>query len=369
MGDGSKKMAKCAIAPGDVVELGSAVVLVQRFRDGEGFAPAPMPPRTPPKSEVVLESAAMKRLYRTLELVAASRINVLLIGETGVGKEVAARAIHERSPRSTAPFIAMNCASMPETLLESELFGFDRGAFTGAERPKEGLIEAADQGTVLLDEVGELPLGVQAKLLRILEAGEVRRLGSLSERTIDVRFVAATNRPLEEMVEAGTFRRDLFYRLNGINLHIPPLREHPEDVLPLAQNFLARAAHAANASPPPITDSAKAALQRHQFPGNIRELKNVVERALVLSRGGPIAPEHIVVGSYGLDSDRPPSSAAKRGGLRQELVELERDRIVAALEQTGGNQTQAAKLLGMSRRTLVKRLGEYDLPRPRKKKS
>jgi len=358
------------ISFGDVVALGSAVVLVQRFGDA-GLALTPPVAPVAPSDALVLSSAAMQRLYRTLTLVAASRINVLLVGETGVGKEVAASALHERSPRVGKPFVAINCAAIPEALLEGELFGFERGAFTGADRAKSGLIESAHGGTLMLDEVGELPLAVQAKLLRILEAGQVRRLGSLEPRTVDVRFIAATNRPLEDMVKEGTFRRDLFYRLNGMCLHIPALRERLEDIAPLAQSFLSRSAAEQNLATPPISPDARATLQRHSWPGNIRELRNVMERALVLSQGQMITTEHLAVDqAEAVPQVRPALGSSPPGSpLKQELNQLERDRIVAALEQTGGNQTQAAELIGMSRRTLVKRLQEYDLPRPRKGKS
>jgi len=360
------------ISFGDVVALGSAVVLVQRFGDA-GVSQAPPVVQEPASDSLVLSSAAMQRLYRTLTLVASSRINVLLVGETGVGKEVAASAIHTRSPRAKHPFVAINCAAIPEALLEGELFGFERGAFTGADRTKSGLIESAHHGTLMLDEVGELPLGVQAKLLRILEGGQVRRLGSLETRTVDVRFIAATNRSLEDMVEEGKFRRDLYYRLNGMCLHLPPLRERLEDIEPMALSFLVRSAAEQQLVVPPISPNARAALRRHSWPGNIRELRNVMERALLLSQGEMIETEHLAVSPTSAVSHvhAAPGSPARApsgppSGLKQELNQLERERIVSALEQTGGNQTQAATLLGMSRRTLVKRLQEYNLPRPRK---
>jgi DNA-binding NtrC family response regulator len=360
--------ASSRVVPGDVVEMGSAVLVVQRFGDvappSDAFRPPSDRPAAP-NGPVALSSAPMQRFYRTLNLVARSRINALIIGETGVGKDVAARAIHERSPRAGAPFVAINCASMPETLLESELLGFERGAFTGADRSKKGLVEAASGGTLFLDELGELPLGVQAKLLRIIEVGEVRRLGSLDQRAVDVRFIAATNRPLQSMVDAGSFRRDLYYRINGISLHIPPLREHVEDIEPLARWFVARASQESGLMAPLLSRAALAALRAHGWPGNIRELRNVMERALVLSQG-----ETIDVGHLALQiADPVPEWSADPPVLRDQLANFERERIVAALEQTGGNQSRAAELLGMSRRTLVKRIGEYALPRPRKGRS
>ena len=365
-----KAKAQLAIAPGDVVELGGAMLIVQR---PGVMAPgvAMIPERSAPKErdDVVLASASMQRLYRMIDMVAQSRIHVLLRGETGVGKEVAAQAVHRRSPRGDAPFVALNCASLPENLLESELFGFQRGAFTGADRDKPGLIEGASGGTLLLDEVGELPLSTQAKLLRVIEARELRRLGSLEPRAVDVRFVSATNRDLERMVAEGRFRRDLFYRLNGIKLEIPALRERLDDIVPLAERFLANAAREHGWSAPPVAEEAEGALLNHAWPGNIRELKNVMERALVMSQGATIEVQHLAL--EGAASDPPrrdaPSHASPGDDLKSELAAIEKQRIIDALEQTGGNQTRAAELLGMSRRTFVKRLDEYGVPRPRKR--
>ena len=353
------------IAPGDVIELGSAIVVVQRA--GASATMMPPPPSSRPASmrvDPVVVSDAMKRVYRMVDLVAASRIGVLVVGETGVGKEILAEALHMRSHRGDAPFVRVNCAAMPDNLLESEMFGFEKGAFTGAGQPKPGLLEVANGGTMLLDEVGELGPATQVKLLRVLESRELMRLGALKPRPVDVRFVSATNRPLQALIEAGTFRRDLYHRLDGITLTIPPLRERREDILPLAHAF-ARAFAIEHDFPVPAIDAeAKSLLENHAWPGNIRELKNAVERACLLGQGGNITPQYLRLDDASAAVEQAASSASTK--LRSELEALERERILEALEQTGGNQTRAAALLGIGRRTLVNRIEAYGLPRPRK---
>jgi DNA-binding NtrC family response regulator len=366
-------------APGDVVELGSAILVVQRAGSGASVhpgAPRPAPARA---AGPVIASEAMTRVYRMVDLVAPSRIGVLIVGETGVGKELLAEALHRRSPRSGGPFVAVNCAALPESLLESEMFGFDRGAFTGATSAKPGLLEATSGGTVFLDEVGEMPLATQAKLLRAIESGEIMRLGSLKPRPIDVRFLAATNRPLAELVDRGAFRRDLYYRLDGITLRLPPLRERREEIAPLARSIAAAFSAQHGAAPPAIAADALALLGRYDFPGNVRELKNAIERACLLCGFGTIGPAHLR-----LEGDGPsaapsapsaaggaqpagPASVPPGSGLRGEIEAIERERILAALDKTNGNQTQAAALLGIARRTLVNRMEAWGLPRPRKR--
>mgnify|MGYP003477519171 FL=1 len=381
--------SRAAFAPGDIVELGGAVLVVQR--GGSEAASAATNPKSQPRPGVafrarehslspILASEAIQRLYRTIELLAPSRINVLIVGETGSGKEVAARALHDRSERARLPFVPINCASMPASLLESELFGYERGAFTGADRAKPGLIEAATGGTLLLDEVGEMPMATQAKLLRVLEQREVWRVGSLQARAIDVRFIAATNRSLEAMIENGSFRQDLFFRLDGLTLHVPPLRDRADDILPLAARFAELAAQEQNLATPSFTPRATTLLTAYAWPGNVRELRNAVERALVLSPGNLLDSDHFRLSPTAHDpaapardsQHSPPSmlsadpSPPSSISLAQELERIERDAMVNALERTGGNQTQAAELLGMSRRTFVKRLRQYDIPRPSK---
>jgi transcriptional regulator with PAS, ATPase and Fis domain len=281
---------------------------------------------------------------------------VLITGESGTGKEVLARAIHRMSPRSEHGFTAINCAAIPEHLLESELFGHVRGAFTGATADRAGLFELAHEGTLLLDEIGDLPLDLQAKLLRVLEEGEIRRIGGRESRQVDVRVLAATAKPLEEAVERGEFRADLFYRLNVVRLHLPPLRERPDDIPALLTHF-ARQAATRLGHPVSITPSALDALTNHSWPGNVRELRNAVERAAVLGTGGPLEPR-----DFALANGKGHHSAVEANGsghgnggpldLKTQVEAVERQAILRALEASGGNRRQAASLLGISLRTL-----------------
>jgi DNA-binding NtrC family response regulator len=322
--------------------------------------------------ELVVVAPATRGLFHLMRRVASSSINVLILGETGVGKEVLARELHRRSSRSPEAFVAINCAALTEALLESELFGHEKGSFTGAHHAKAGLLESADGGTVLLDEVGELPPAIQAKLLRVVEDRQVRRLGGLKSMKVDVRIIAATNRDLEGEVAKGTFRADLFYRLSGITMVIPPLRERSVEIEPLARRFLSRLSASESRIAPDIAPEALSLLKRYAWPGNIRELKNVIERAALLAGDGSIQPEHLPVEkmratfatSRAQPSDEPndswiPPRPRGRGPV-------EREWILAALERAHGNQTRAAALLGISRRTLISRLEEYGVPRPRK---
>jgi two-component system response regulator AtoC len=318
--------------------------------------------------DAVLEAPAMRDLHRLLERVAVGMISVLLLGETGVGKEIFAELVHRLSPRREAPFVRLNCAALSEGLIESELFGHERGAFTGAVAAKPGLLESADGGTVFLDEVGELPPAIQVKLLRVLEERRVTRVGALKPRDIDVRVVAATHRDLHAEMEAARFREDLYFRLAGITLEIPPLRERGGDVAALAAHFLGEGARrAGRSSPPPLSPAALALLRQHDWPGNLRELRNAMERAVLLA-GEVVDVEHLPLDK--LEASRwrqtaPPASA-------EDLAELPaderaaRERIVQALERCAGNQTRAAELLGVSRQTLNKWLARHRLPRPRK---
>ncbi|AKT44154.1 uncharacterized protein CMC5_083940 [Chondromyces crocatus] len=343
----------------------------------------------------VVRAPAMMALYALVDRVAASPLSVLLLGETGVGKEVTAEAIHNRSQRAQRPFLRLNCAALSESLLESELFGHEKGAFTGAAQTKPGLLETAEGGTVFLDEVGELPLSTQVKLLRVLEERQVLRVGGLKPRPIEVRFVAATNRDLTLEVERGTFRRDLYFRLNGISLMIPPLRERVGEIPELSRLFLSMTADRLGRPAPRLRHDALALLERHTWPGNVRELRNVVERAAVLCAGSEITPEHLLLDVASasppppsVSPGRPAATAAPAAGvpgrpssspstaddappatLRGSLEPLERQRILDVLERCGGNQTQAARQLGISRGTLLSRLDAYGVPRPRKPSS
>jgi two-component system, NtrC family, response regulator AtoC len=321
----------------------------------------------PTRSRVALLDPAMLELEQTVTRVARAPVSVLILGETGVGKELVAAMLHDRSLRHAMPYVRLNCASLPEALLESELFGHERGAFTGAVSTKRGLLEVADGGTVFLDEIGDLPLALQGKLLRAIEARETTRIGGTRCLHIDVRFVAATHRELERDVGKGHFRRDLLYRINCVTLNVPPLRDRPLDIEPLARFFAEQAA--AHFGTPRVTFSAAAiaALSAHAWPGNVRELRNVVERAALLSTSLVVEPSHLALpsqsGEYEIRLpvlDELPGSLPTAG-----LEQAERLRIAAALRDCGGNQSRAAKLLGLSRRTLVRRIARLGLPRPR----
>ena len=384
-----------------IVELGETMIVLQV----EGAAPV-----TASRSIGQVEapppdvSPAMQHLYRLVDNVAQSNITVVVRGETGAGKEVVSEEIHKRSARANRPLVKLNCAALPEHLLEGELFGYERGAFTGATQAKAGLIESADGGTLFLDEIGEMPLPTQAKLLRVVESREVLRLGSLRPKTVDVRFVAATHRDLEEMVVRGSLRQDLYYRLAGVILIVPPLRERASEIPRLASDFVVRFCTSAHRAPIPISSAAMALLKTYSWPGNVRELRNVIERAVVFCKSPAIAPEHLGLpaerisgppqgsvpsqpmppaqtpsypppplppSGYG-PATEPPSTpmnatmAFGSGSLPHEMEALERQRILDALARCGGNQTQAAEMLGISRRTLLRRLDEYAVPRPRK---
>ncbi|WP_437809294.1 sigma 54-interacting transcriptional regulator [Sorangium sp. So ce1078] len=419
---------------------------------------------------VVVRAPAMLALYEQAARAARSLISVLILGETGVGKEVLARTLHARSPRASGPYVELNCAALPPSLLESELFGHEKSAFTGATQARPGLLESAHGGTLFLDEIGELPLAFQAKLLRVLEDRKVLRIGGRTPRRIDLRFVAATNRDLEAEIARGAFRQDLYFRLNGISLVVPPLRERVAEIGPLAGRFLEEACRQLEqGSAPRISAEALAVLEAYSWPGNVRELRNVIERAVVLCAGDSVEPAdlppHLAYGGApplsgsapplsgpGPLSGPPPSSPAPpsrgstpppsspappsrgstpppsspappsrgstpppsspappsrgstpppagdaaraRGGpqgegaesagppaeaptpppgsdamarLRLEMRAVDRQRVLEALEQSAGNQTRAAKLLGISLRTLINRIDAYGIPRPRKR--
>jgi len=382
------------------------------------------PPEPQQVGPIVVRSPLMRKLHELLERVAPGDITVLILGDTGVGKEVLAEQVHRRSPRNAKGFLRLNCAALSESLLESELFGHERGAFTGAHQMKAGLLETAQGGTVFLDEIGELPMNMQVKLLRVLEERTVWRVGGVKPRPIDVRFVAATNRNLEQAVTDHKFRQDLYFRLAGVTLHIPPLRERTEEIEPLAREFARQLSR--NSRPPVLSPEVIQLMNGYAWPGNIRELRNAIERAVLLAGSGPMLPEHFPVEKMTATvstplSDTPmplqrklrptpselrpatqhhetlpppdrahadhageamPGGAMPGGAmpmddttsadmthgerLKRQVQEVERQHIVDALSRCGGNQTRAARELGISRRTLISRLEAYNIPRPLK---
>ncbi|MEQ9504452.1 MAG: sigma 54-interacting transcriptional regulator [Deltaproteobacteria bacterium] len=335
-------------------------------------------------SDIVVEDSAMEALYRIIDRVAPSDLAVLILGETGVGKEIMAEAVHRASLRRDHPFIRINCAALSESLVESELFGHEKGAFTGAESAQPGIIESANRGTVLLDEVGELPPLVQSKLLRVIESNEVMRVGGRTPIPVDVRFVSATNRDLEEEIAQRRFRLDLYYRLNGVTLNVPALRERPAEIEPLVHHFATRA-HVKAGFPgsPRFTDAAENMLRGYHWPGNVRELVHTVERAVYLAGGEAIDVGHLpaenmrapvmrtVVPTSSVLQPAPPqpfpAASFSEPTMPADLfVNDEHRAIVVALAECHGNQTRAAKKLGISRGTLVSRLDRYGIARPRK---
>lgn len=309
---------------------------------------------------IVGESPPLRTALSLVQKVAGTRVTVLVLGETGTGKEVFANAIHRASPRAAGPFVAQNCAALPENLLESELFGHRRGAFTGAVADKPGLVQAAHNGTLFLDEIGDMPLALQAKLLRLLQENEVRAVGATRTEKVDVRVIAATNADLRERIARGDFREDLYYRLNVFPIRLPPLRERGEDIPRLAEHFLAEAARQHGRPAPGLTPDAMEALTRYAFPGNVRELRNIMERALLLcDEGQRIGLDLFPAELRAFLPAAITGPAVPDGPLKEAVERFEAWMIAARLEQTGGNQTVAAGLLGISRRSLVEKLGRY----------
>ena len=314
---------------------------------------------SPAERGLIAESAAMQNALALVARVAEHNTTILITGESGTGKEVIARAIHRASPRAGKAFVGINCAAIPETLLESELFGHMRGAFTGATADKAGLFEQASGGTLLLDEIGELPLGLQAKLLRVLQESEIRRVGDQKTRRVDARVLAATARDLESEVRAGRFREDLFYRVNVVAIELPPLRERREDIAPLARHFAARLAQRF-ARPLSLSDGALGWLAQQEWPGNVRELENAIERAAVLTNREVLEPGDFDAARR-TPHDARVTDDARVGTLSDVVEAAEREAITAALGATDGNRREAAKRLGVSLRTLFYKIDRYGI--------
>jgi DNA-binding NtrC family response regulator len=339
----------------DAVQLTAARALEQRRLGAENDVLRRQLRARFPLETAVGRAEAMLQVFKTAARVAASDATVLILGESGTGKELVARAIHQASPRAAEPFVPVDCGAMAEGLLESELFGHVRGAFTGAQAARRGLFEEASGGTVFLDEVGDVGPGLQARLLRALQEGTIRRVGANESIAVDVRVVAATNRDLEAAVRDGRFREDLYYRLNVVTIGIPPLRERREDVPLLAEHFAAKHGRGRGA----ISPDARELLQAYDWPGNVRELENVVARALALNPSGVVVPADLP------DRLRAPSPELARGlplppGFRPTLDELSRRYAALVLAECGGNKTRAAELLGIDRKTLYRIVGEGD---------
>jgi transcriptional regulator with GAF, ATPase, and Fis domain len=355
------------LLPGESFQIGPFSLLVTSARpaDRSSFASG--------RNQFVVEDPTPAGVSPLVHKIARSNLTVLVLGETGVGKEVLATTIHALSGRS-GPCLSLNCANLSETLLESELFGHEKGAFTGAVTAKQGMFEAAHGGTVFLDEIGEIPLALQAKLLRTVELREIRRVGSTRTITGDVRLIAATNRDLSAEINAGRFRQDLYFRLEDIILRIPPLRERRHAIGPLAVQFIEEAAREAGRPEVSASLEVMSALAAYDWPGNVRQLRTVIRRAVLLSQGAELRRRHLVFSPVG-DAGRAPSPASPSrlvssivpddlGFLTPEQL-LDRARLVAALDACAGNQTRAARLLGIGRTALVQKMSLYRIPRPR----
>jgi DNA-binding NtrC family response regulator len=310
-------------------------------------------------------SRKMQEIFRLIEMVSPSTASVLITGASGTGKELVARTVHELSPRRDRPFVAINCAAIPETLIESEIFGHEKGAFTGAMERRTGCFELAEGGTILLDEIGEMPVGTQAKLLRVLEDHKLRRLGSRVETAVDVRVLAATNKVPEDAVAQGELRSDLYYRLNVFNIHMPPLREHKEDISELVQLLLTEMGAKHSRKVAAVSEAVLNAFNSYSWPGNVRELRNTIERAIIVCDGGMIETKHLPPG-FGHAPLRTSANDpdAVRLGVGTTVGEAEKMLILKTLESTSNNKTRAAEILGISLKTLHNKLKEYGSSAP-----
>ena len=370
---------RARLSLGDSVHIGDAILILQAG-PRQGLTSQTTLQRALGKSAIIVDAPAMRAVYNLVERLAPSDIAVLISGETGVGKEIIAEAIHRASgARSHGPFLRVNCALVAESLFESELFGHERSAFTDAPRAKAALFDVANGGTAFLDEVCDLPLTAQAKLLHVLETREVTLSGGLKAQTVDVRFVAATNRDLRTEVSRGKFREDLFFRLNGAAITVPPLRQRQSEIEPLLQHFADAFSRQLGRRAPHFSEEALCLLRSYGWPGNVRELRNVVECAALRSNGEiidvadlppefvePAPPEVQPAQLYASATTTQPPPPAPEESTLSSAQRAERDRILKALDACHGNQTRAAEILEMSRRTLVTKLAVYGIPRPRK---
>jgi len=347
--------------PGELLSRASAALRRARS-DGRDDIAAPPEEPVHAGDDVIVGDPQMERVYQLAKKVADTSMTVLVTGETGVGKEVVAEALHNNSARADKTFVRLNCASIPETLLESELFGHEKGSFTGADRRKIGYFEAADGGTIFLDEIGEISPGLQTKLLRVLEEHKFTRVGGTKEIEVDVRVVCATNRDLEAEVQASNFREDLFFRVSAFTIMVPPLRDRHGEIALLADHFLKGAAQQLGSPTPLLSPDALTVLQSYYWPGNVRQLRNAMERAVVLQTSGVVEVQHLPdrVREEGLAAPIRPN-VNNVMDVREQVADVERAAIVAALESCGNNQTRAARKLGLSRRALIYKLEKYGL--------
>ncbi|OGO73264.1 MAG: two-component system response regulator [Chloroflexi bacterium RIFCSPLOWO2_12_FULL_71_12] len=312
---------------------------------------------------IVGNSPAMQEVYKTVGKVAKSDATVLVTGESGTGKELVAEALHYNSNRRAGPLVKVSCAALPETLLEAELFGHEKGSFTGAMTQRRGRFEMADKGTIFLDEIGEMSLQTQTKLLRVLQDHKIERVGSSLPIKVDLRIIVATNKDLQKQVEQTKFRDDLFYRLNVIHINMPPLRERKEDIPALVEHFLAKHRYSATAQPAAISEEALRRLMEYDWPGNVRELENVVERAVVLSRGQIITSRELPFGDHEGDHDEDGTDElpSEKSFFKKSVAQFEKDLIMKALRDATGNRSKAAEMLGIYRRLLYAKIKEYGL--------
>jgi two-component system response regulator AtoC len=341
-------------------DLDEVLVVVKRLFEHQALASRvrSLEERAELRERMIGHSPAMSQIYKTIGRVAASDASVLITGETGTGKELAANLIHQNSARRNGPLVKVNCAALPETLIESELFGHEKGAFTGAVAQRKGRFELAHKGTIFLDEVGEITLPVQKKLLRVLQEGEIERVGGTGVIKVDVRVLAATNRDLLEEVKANNFREDLYYRLNVINIHMPPLRARRADIPILVEHFLDKYRYKPGAPPTKISEEALELLEKHDWPGNVRQLENEIERAVVLSQGNVITSHNLNLSQHGIPTQIDLATRVRnREALSSVLAEVERVMLFEALRQSDGDEEEAARRLALPLAEFRKRLG------------